>query len=121
MVQQRLISFDRNPHEALVIEQGVIRFVGTRAEAESEYLRPNTIHKDLKGGIVLPGFIDTHLHSLEAGNQVTGTCQLPADQDPDTREMAKAIREGVSKQKGRDSVRTFLHTCACWHQQVLLK
>jgi len=48
----------------------------------------------------LPGFHDTHINALEAGNEVGGACQLPADLPPDHKDMAKAIKEGIRKQKG---------------------
>ena len=33
---------------------------------------------------VLPGFIDTHQHPLEAGNEAGGTCYLPPKKNLDS-------------------------------------
>ncbi|MBN2050405.1 MAG: amidohydrolase family protein, partial [Spirochaetales bacterium] len=47
--------------EALAVTDGIIVFVGSNADAEA-YVGPGTEVWDLKGMMVLPGMIETHLH-----------------------------------------------------------
>lgn len=44
----------------LLVEGGVIRAVGTYAELKASH--PDATVTDLRGGLLLPGFIDTHVH-----------------------------------------------------------
>lgn len=55
---------------AVVIEDGIIRRVGTAAEIEAEY-RGQVLseRKDMKGCTVLPGFVDPHTHFLFGGER----------------------------------------------------
>jgi len=46
---------------AVAIKNGVITYVGDN-EGVQEYIGKNTITKDLKGGTVLPGIVDSHMH-----------------------------------------------------------
>lgn len=48
--------------EALAIQDGKILQVGSAHEVMA-HAGPHTVVKDLSGGMVLPGMIDTHLHS----------------------------------------------------------
>lgn len=50
-----------NVYEAVGIKDGIIEFLGTNEEA-SKILAKEKI--DLRGRLVLPGFMDTHLHML---------------------------------------------------------
>lgn len=47
--------------EAVAIKDGVIVYVGD-AEGVQKHIGDNTVVKDLAGGTVLPGIIDTHMH-----------------------------------------------------------
>lgn len=49
---------------ALVLEQGVVRWVGRRADAPAADLA-----RDLGGRAVVPGFVDSHSHLLFAGDR----------------------------------------------------
>jgi predicted amidohydrolase YtcJ len=52
----------RSPWAASVVEHdGVIVQVGSEADARP-YLRPDTVEVDLRGGFLMPGFIDGHDH-----------------------------------------------------------
>lgn len=52
--------------EAVAVQDGIIRHVGLDAEIE-DFIGPSTEVIDLKGALVLPGFIDSHTHFLEGG------------------------------------------------------
>ena len=47
--------------EAVGIENGKIAFIGTNEEAQKI---PSEEKTDLQGRLLLPGFVDTHLHML---------------------------------------------------------
>ena len=53
---------------ALLVREGRIAAVGTRAEIESQ-AGPDTEFLDAGGRIVLPGFVDAHTHPVFAGNR----------------------------------------------------
>lgn len=57
---------------------------------------------DLDGATILPGIHDVHLHPLEAGSEVGGTCELPVDTAPE--DMIDLIKKRSTKQKGTDWV-----------------
>ena len=55
--------------EALAIKGGRIVFVGLDAKIKS-YIGPATAVVDLKGGFLMPGLVDGHMHPLEAGSEL---------------------------------------------------
>jgi predicted amidohydrolase YtcJ len=55
----------RSRHEALAVRGGRIAALGSAAEA-AEWVGPRTRTVDLGGRLVLPGFVDAHLHPLMA-------------------------------------------------------
>jgi predicted amidohydrolase YtcJ len=54
----------RNPKQAMVMENGIIKFIGTDAQAE-DYMTDATEVLDLEGSVVMPGIHDVHMHPLE--------------------------------------------------------
>lgn len=55
-------NWDTEPAQAMVVdEDGIIEFVGSDKDAE-EYIDDDTKVVDLEGKLVLPGFIDGHVH-----------------------------------------------------------
>lgn len=63
--------------EAMVIEDGKIVFLGTNEEALRWEIPLSTKIVDTGGYTILPGMHDVHIHPLEAGSMVAGTCILP--------------------------------------------
>lgn len=63
--------------EALAVKDGAILFVGSLSEAQG-LQAAETI--DLKGKLVLPGFVDAHSHAAEGGI-AAGQCSLSAAND----------------------------------------
>ena len=57
---------DQPTAEAIAIKNGEILFVGNRKTAEN-YKRFSTKVYEVPNGMVLPGFIDTHVHLLWGG------------------------------------------------------
>jgi len=53
--------------EAMVIEDGVITFVGSNVEA-ADFQDASTKVIDLAGKMMMPGFHDVHVHPLESGS-----------------------------------------------------
>ena len=56
---------DAVPHAAIVVDQGVIAWVGAHAELPAVY-RPLKQH-DAKGAVVTPGLVDCHTHLVYGG------------------------------------------------------
>ncbi|MEM7277269.1 MAG: amidohydrolase [Pseudomonadota bacterium] len=52
--------------EALVVQDDLISFVGSSAEAKKFAGTATQVH-DMQGGFLLPGFIDTHVHPVAGG------------------------------------------------------
>ena len=63
--------------EALAIRNGRLVFVGLDAGVTA-YVGPATTVVDLKGGFLMPGLVDGHMHPLEAGSQLL-KCSLNYD------------------------------------------
>jgi hypothetical protein len=65
LVNGRVYTVDarRSRHEALAVRDGRIVALGSAAEA-AEWAGPRTRTVDLGGRLVLPGFIDAHLHPV---------------------------------------------------------
>lgn len=68
--------------EALLVEDGIIRAVGTLAEVEAS-APAGTLYRDAQGRTIVPGFIDSHQHLLNTGIALTdialGECRSIAD------------------------------------------
>ncbi|PUE57348.1 imidazolonepropionase [Limnohabitans sp. 2KL-17] len=56
---------DAVPHAAIVVDQGVVVWVGAHAELPAVY-RPRKQH-DAKGAVVTPGLVDCHTHLVYGG------------------------------------------------------
>lgn len=63
--------------EALVVEDGKIRFAGSQAEA-NRLLSKNTQKVDLKQHLLMPAFIDAHSHANTVGTQQSVANLFPA-------------------------------------------
>lgn len=57
--------------EAIVVDDGKIVFVGSKAEAMKQKV-DGTVVKDLAGKTLMPGFIDGHAHVQQFGAQAVG-------------------------------------------------
>ena len=90
---------------ALLIDAGVIAWVGDDAGARVHYDIANTI-VDLEGKFVAPGFVDSHVHATSTGVQITGldltAARNAADVLRSVEEQAKATRGGFVYGHGWD-------------------
>ena len=63
---------DKKPlTEAIVVEGNKILFTGTNEEVKSK-INKNTEIINLNGKLMLPGFIDAHVHLINGGNYISG-------------------------------------------------
>ncbi len=70
--------------EAIVIDEGKIIFVGSKADAMKQKV-DGTVEKDLAGKTLMPGFIDGHAHGQQFGTQAIGANLLaPPDGEVNT-------------------------------------
>jgi len=60
------VDQENSVHQAVVVHEDKIVYVGTDTEAQ-KYIGPETETIDLEGRLVLPGFIDGHVHLMGAG------------------------------------------------------
>ena len=88
----------RHPKESIVIQNDSILFIGTTEEVLEKFKCSQVV--DLKGKTVLPGIHDVHMHPLEVGNPVAGTCKLPHMTKPESHRMRQAFKNYHSKMKG---------------------
>ena len=85
--------------EAVVIKSGEIVYVGNNAGV-SEHQTDDMRVLDLQGKLVLPGFHDSHLHPLEAGSSVAGTCMISSDEDIESQDFIDYLRQCSTRQDG---------------------
>lgn len=84
------VSADLPEAEAIAVTGKDIVFVGSGEDAEA-YIGPQTEVVDLDGRLVLPGFIDAHLHPLGGAVKELYQCNFPFSADPEE------IRETIAK------------------------
>jgi len=69
---------EKQPYaEAVVVERGTIKFVGATIKVKN-YIDDQTEVIDLQGKLMLPGFIDSHLHFTSGGYYLLGINLRPA-------------------------------------------
>jgi len=95
------VDKDRSWAQSIVINNDQIVFVGTNKDAES-YIGTDSVVIDLKGKMVLPGFVDAHAHPSHAMDLV-GNISLYAGESAE--EYLKIISEYVEYHPGKDFYR----------------
>ncbi|MEO0338263.1 MAG: amidohydrolase [Bacteroidota bacterium] len=83
--------------EAMLIKSGRITFIGDEAEAEA-MASPNAEFINLRGGFVMPGIHDVHLHPLEAATE--NFQFILDDQVEDPEDYIPAIRRANNDNAG---------------------
>jgi predicted amidohydrolase YtcJ len=79
--------------EAVVVENNKIVFVGSNEDAE-KFIDASTEVIDLKGKLMLPGFIDAHLHMIAGGFYINQIDLRPAKSGD---EFKKILKDYVDK------------------------
>jgi predicted amidohydrolase YtcJ len=79
--------------QSVIVERNKILFVGSDIEAK-QFIDSNTKVIDLYGKLMLPGFIDNHVHFISGGFYLLGINLRPANS---TTEFRTILREYVSK------------------------
>ena len=97
------IDGDRSRHEGLAIKGGRIAALGG-AELLAEHRGRRTVTLDLGGRLVLPGFIDTHLHASSATGELF---EVDLARCRSTRECLDAVGRFVAEHPGCDVVRGY--------------
>lgn len=89
---------DKQPlAEAVIVEQNKIVFVGSNEEAR-KMIDKSTEVIDLHGKLMLPGFIDNHVHFTSGGFYLQGIDLRPAKSTSEFREI---LRKYVENHKGK--------------------
>lgn len=76
--------------EAFCVEDGKFTFVGTEAEARKA-AGPDAICVDMEGKMILPGFIDSHIHALQGAEELLFKVNLASAQSKE--DCLEAIRQ----------------------------
>jgi predicted amidohydrolase YtcJ len=87
--------------QALVIMDGIIEYVGPNQGAE-DYLSDKTFLIDLKGKMVLPGFVDAHAHSSQAMDLVGNISLYDGESAED---YLQIIKDFLTEHPDRESYR----------------
>ncbi|RNA70358.1 amidohydrolase [Alteribacter keqinensis] len=66
----RTLETENDLHEAVYVEDGIIQDVGEKAELERTYSNRITEYHDISGGVIYPGFVDSHLHMIGHGEKL---------------------------------------------------
>lgn len=89
---------DKQPlAEAVVTEGNKIIFVGSNIEAQ-KFIDTSTEVIDLNGKLMLPGFIDNHVHFVKGGFYLLGIDLRPANS---TAEFKSILKDYASKHPGK--------------------
>lgn len=83
--------------EAVVVEKNKIIFVGSSTDALN-YIDAHTNVIDLKGKLMLPGFIDNHVHFITGGFYLLGIDLRPATS---TTEFKQILKDYAEKYPGK--------------------
>lgn len=86
--------------EAVAVQGNKILHVGTAREVQ-RLRRPQTVVVDARGGTVLPGFNDSHIHFLSGGLSLNQLSLLQARTLP---EIEQAVREWAESHPNREFV-----------------
>jgi predicted amidohydrolase YtcJ len=85
--------------QALAIRDGRIVYVGSN-EGVTAFIGPATKVTDLKGGFLMPGLVDGHLHPLEAGQKLQ-KCSLDYESLTVT-ELQRRVQACLDKTKNQE-------------------
>jgi predicted amidohydrolase YtcJ len=98
-INGNIFTCDKNNSfaEAVLVEGNKISFVGSTKELQDK-IDNQTQVIDLKGKLMLPGFIDNHVHFINGGLYLLGIDLRPANT---TTEFKQILKEYAQKNKGK--------------------
>lgn len=88
--------------EAVAVDGNKIVFVGSTTEAEA-FIGESTETTDLAGKMLLPGFVDAHIHSV-GGGMIASGIDLQTD---DTEELFERLRKYIQDNPDLEVIRGF--------------
>ena len=101
----------RSRHEALAVKDGRVVALGSAAEA-AEWAGPRTRTVDLGGRLVLPGFVDAHLHPVCAVGELFEVSLADCESVEQCLDRVAAVRRRASRAAGRPRLRVVPHARA---------
>ena len=66
----RTLRTEEDVQEAVFVENGIIQQTGSKDELLSRFQNEITEFEDLKGAVMYPGFVDSHLHIIGHGEKL---------------------------------------------------
>ena len=108
LVNGKILTVDRqfSTREAIAMRDGKITAVGSNADIRKQ-AGPQTRVIDLQGRTVIPGFIDSHIHAIRAGQTFTtevnwvGATSIAEAHEPDPRSFAGEKAGLLADRRGR--------------------
>lgn len=97
--------FCRSPKQGMVIKNGKIGYLGDNAGAQAAAVSSGVRCRkiDLSGKTIIPGLHDVHMHPMEVGSPVAGTCKVPENTLPSDPAMWVDFSNGCyTQQKGTE-------------------
>lgn len=76
--------------DSVYVENGLIQRTGTREQLSEKYAENITHKVDLEGGVMYPGFVDSHLHLIGHGEKLI---RLDLSEMATAEEMDQALRD----------------------------
>jgi predicted amidohydrolase YtcJ len=89
------VDKERSIAQALAVKDGRVVFVGSAAAVQA-WIGPNTRIEDLRGKLVLPGLIDSHIHPLDIAD--LDVCDLD-DHEVSLKELSRFVAECLAHYK----------------------
>jgi len=86
--------------EAVAIRDGRLVYVGSN-QGVARFIGPSTKITDLKGGFLMPGIVDGHMHPLEAGQKMR-MCSLNYEPGLTVAEMQRGIQACLDNTKSQE-------------------
>ena len=105
------VDWDKQPQQAIAIAGKKIAYVGNDSGAV-DYIGPETRIVDLEGKMVLPGFIEAHVHPSATAFLLGGVNLFNAMTSDEISEVDKELHTG--KPKCQRHSRFWLELCSFW-------
>lgn len=115
--------------EAVVRDKDKIVFIGTKADAEEQY--PDAAFYDLKGNVMMPGFIEPHAHPVSIGGFILANdivapheWRMPHKTYPGVKgkeNYLKAVKDIIDSKEDKTGTVLIWGYHKSWHGDLTLK